>query len=255
MTQLPNWQVLQEAAERLTRQGLTPFFRQELIAAVHELYPDRKEASLNPMIQGLTTNLVGGAPGGVGKDLLHSVGRSQFQLASVQAERPAPSKNVGVPDLPSPSSPQPGRNPGRTLVLVGCVKSKRDHPAQAQDLYTSVLFRSSRRFAEHFGDRWYILSARHGLLEPTAVLTPYDETLNEKRTPERKAWAADVLRTLTPLLRPDDLLVITAGQAYRQYLTPALLAAGYQVHEPLKHTPGLSAQASVMDRAIRRGTW
>ncbi|ULH18227.1 hypothetical protein MF271_22425 (plasmid) [Deinococcus sp. KNUC1210] len=140
-------------------------------------------------------------------------------------------------------------------MLVGCVKSKRDHPAQAQDLYTSTLFGSSRRFAEHFGDRWFILSARHGLLEPTAVVTPYDETLNEKRTPDRKAWTADVLRTLTPLLDPDDFLVITAGQAYRRYLTPALLAAGHQVEEPLKHTPGLSAQANAIDRAVRLGTW
>jgi hypothetical protein len=64
-----------------------------------------------------------------------------------------------------------------TIVLVACSARKRGTPCPAKDLYTSTLFRYSRRYAEQFGDRWYILSARHGLLSPEARISPYEQTL------------------------------------------------------------------------------
>lgn len=59
--------------------------------------------------------------------------------------------------------------------LVGCVKSKRGTAAPARDLYTSALFRGRRRYVELTCDRWFILSARHGLVEPEEILEPYDD--------------------------------------------------------------------------------
>lgn len=76
----PNWILLKECAEKLTGEGKVPFTRRQLINCVHERHPDRGEGSLNPMIQGMTVNLKGGAPGGVGKDAFYSVGRGRFEL-------------------------------------------------------------------------------------------------------------------------------------------------------------------------------
>ena len=53
--------------------------------------------------------------------------------------------------------------------LVGCVKKKGSSPAPAGDLYISPLFIGRRRFVEASCDRWFILSALHGLLDPDQV--------------------------------------------------------------------------------------
>lgn len=74
------WKRVYRCAEELTRQGVTPFSRGDLIRCVQHCDPACKPDSINPVIQGLTDNLRGGAPGTVGKNLLHSVERGLFIL-------------------------------------------------------------------------------------------------------------------------------------------------------------------------------
>lgn len=76
----PNWILLKECGEELTREGKVPFRRKQLIDCVQEKHPDRGKNSLNPMIQGMTVNLKGGAPGGIGKNVFYSVGHGLFEL-------------------------------------------------------------------------------------------------------------------------------------------------------------------------------
>jgi hypothetical protein len=66
------------------------------------------------------------------------------------------------------------------IGLVGCVKAKRASPAPAAALSTSPLFAGRRHYAEATCDRWFILSARHGLLGPDQVIEPYDESLVDR---------------------------------------------------------------------------
>src|SRR5437879_2590214 len=65
----------------------------------------------------------------------------------------------------------------RTLMqrvgLVGCVKSKRSVPTAAADLYTSTLFVGRRRWVEASCERWFILSAKHGVVPPDELIEPY----------------------------------------------------------------------------------
>jgi len=84
----------------------------------------------------------------------------------------------------------------RQIGLVGCVKSKHDKPMAARDLYTSPLFRGRRRYVEHTCKRWFVLSAKHGLVDPDTVLEPYDETLKNAGRGERQRWSAAVLNAL-----------------------------------------------------------
>jgi len=46
----PNWIILKECGEELTREGKAPFTRKQLIDSVHKKHPDRKKNSLHPMI-------------------------------------------------------------------------------------------------------------------------------------------------------------------------------------------------------------
>ena len=81
---LGHWQLLKECAEQLTREGKIPFSRKDLIDCIKKTHPDKKEDSINPMIQGITVNLKGGAPGGVGKNILYKVESDRFVLYDPQ---------------------------------------------------------------------------------------------------------------------------------------------------------------------------
>ena len=80
--------------------------------------------------------------------------------------------------------------------LVSCVSAKRDDPAPPRDLYTSAYFQKMRTYAEEHHDDWWILSAKHGLLDPDGpAIDPYDETLRNATIDEKRAWAASVAET------------------------------------------------------------
>jgi hypothetical protein len=114
------------------------------------------------------------------------------------------------------------------IGLVGCVKSKRGYPTPAGDLYTSALFSGRRRWVQASCSRWYILSAKHGLVAPGQVLDPYDETLTTQGSLARRAWAARVLVQLREALgdigRYD--FEIHAGAAYVGHGLHAGLVSG-----------------------------
>jgi hypothetical protein len=75
------WMLVEECAKELTENGNTPFTRIDLIRGVQRKNPSYGPNSIRPIIQGLTDNLKGGAPGAVGKNILHSVGRGLFVLS------------------------------------------------------------------------------------------------------------------------------------------------------------------------------
>jgi len=112
----------------------------------------------------------------------------------------------------------------RTIVLVACASKKVDHRARARDLYKSDLFEKSLAYAESLQpDAIYILSAKHGLLDPETEIEPYDVTLNRMSAAERKKWARRVLARLAQVSDlQHDHYVILAGTRYRQDLTPHL---------------------------------
>jgi hypothetical protein len=117
------------------------------------------------------------------------------------------------------------------------VKSKQDRPAPAKDLYSSALFRGRRAFVESSCDRWFILSAKHGLLAPDDLIGPYDVRLADKPAPERRRWSSDVLDELDQRLGPLSGLAfeIHAGAAYRDSgLASGLRAQGATVENPVE---------------------
>jgi len=78
---IPIWKLVEEAARELTENGISPFTRSNLIEYVQRKNASYGSDSINPIIQGLTDNLKGGAPGAVGKNMLHCVGRGLFLLS------------------------------------------------------------------------------------------------------------------------------------------------------------------------------
>src|SRR5215475_14033292 len=88
----------------------------------------------------------------------------------------------------------------------------------ARDLYCSDWFVKAKRYVEQEGYRWFILSAKYGLVQPERVIAPYDVTLLDLSAPKRQEWASDVLGALRPECERNDRVVVLAGQVYRAYL-------------------------------------
>ena len=121
----------------------------------------------------------------------------------------------------------------KAVHLIACVGQKTPSRQPAKDLYTSAWFLKARRYVEAQGTPWFILSAKHGLLHPDQLTSPYELTLNEMGVVERRAWALQVLEVLLPQLDRDSTVTFLAGQRYREYLTPILEAAGVEVRVPM----------------------
>jgi len=80
---------------------------------------------------------------------------------------------------------------------------------------------------------WRILSAKHGLLRPDAIVGPYEATLNAMAVAQRRAWAARVLVDLAPFVAAGDAVVVLAGARYRELVVPSLERRGVRVDVPL----------------------
>ncbi len=76
-----------------------------------------------------------------------------------------------------------------TLVIVPCGQRKiwdrypNAGPVAARNAYTGPLFKVNREYAEKFGDRWVVLSAKYGFISPDFTIPgPYNVTFKRKQT-------------------------------------------------------------------------
>jgi hypothetical protein len=83
------------------------------------------------------------------------------------------------------------------VALIACSKMKVEEQVAAKDLYSLPLFKMSRGYAERNADRWFILSAEHGLLDPETTTSPYDTTLNRMAAASRREWVKGVIDQMT----------------------------------------------------------
>jgi cytoplasmic iron level regulating protein YaaA (DUF328/UPF0246 family) len=122
----------------------------------------------------------------------------------------------------------------KTIALVACVSKKNLNPMQARDLYISDWFKKASTYAETISDKWFILSAKYGLVDPNSVIAPYNETLNNMPISKRRTWSLKVMQDLRPQLIAGDKIVILAGQKYREFLVEPLRSVGCQVEIPME---------------------
>jgi hypothetical protein len=99
------------------------------------------------------------------------------------------------------------------------------------------LFIGRRAFVERTCDKWFILSAAHGLVDPSRPLDPYEMSLDDMTAKARGRWADRVLAALD---REFPAMVgvtfeIHAGSSYRDHgLIDGLLERGAGVEVPAK---------------------
>jgi len=130
----------------------------------------------------------------------------------------------------------------RKIVLISCASKKLSKKSKAREIYISPLFKLNLAYAKRLNpDAIYILSAKHGLLDLDTEIDPYNITLNNMSTSQRKTWAQSVagqLGSRTDLHK--DHFIFLAGQNYRKYLTPHIASCdipleGLSIGKQLQH--------------------
>lgn len=114
------------------------------------------------------------------------------------------------------------------------LKKKNESPCRAEELYVSPWFRKARGLVKATGYPWFIISAKHRLLDPGKRIKPYDQTLNRMPTGKRKEWAEKVISEMDDGLPNANAIVILAGEKYREYLMPYLEERFTNVMIPMK---------------------
>lgn len=108
------------------------------------------------------------------------------------------------------------------IALISCTSSKKSYTCKASELYSeSPRFRLAYQFAEIVADKIFILSAKYGLVPEDRVIEPYNESLKNKNTEQRREWSVNVLSELNRVtdLEQDDYIVL-AGEIYIENLLP-----------------------------------
>jgi len=110
----------------------------------------------------------------------------------------------------------------KILVFVPCGASKiwsrfpRSGPTRAKDAYVGAPFKVNKAFAQKFADKWMILSAKYGFIEPEFVIPEnYDVSFND---PATKPIDLGELKAQTSRkgLENYDVVIVLGGMNYTE---------------------------------------
>jgi hypothetical protein len=150
------------------------------------------------------------------------------------------------------------------LVIVPCGQKKlwdRDSnagPTAAKNVYTGSPFRVNREYAEHFAEKWVVLSAKYGFVEPDFQIPgPYNITFKRKSSgPITTAMLREQIRKL--MLDRFSKVVGLGGKDYRQAINdafegmsvkPEFPFAGLQIGKMMQATKRAVATNNPLGRA------
>jgi len=107
-------------------------------------------------------------------------------------------------------------------------------------------------YAQQHSARWFILSARYGLLSPETEIEPYEQTLNSMPILDRRGWADKVYAQMREqgLLHAGVSFLWLAGNKYKEHLAERL--SDYPQNDPLAGR-GIGQRLKWLKEMIQRG--
>ena len=110
-------------------------------------------------------------------------------------------------------------------------------PTPAKDAYTGVLFTVNRRYAEAFNDRWVILSAKYGFIDPSFII-PGNYNVTFKRLSTNPVSIDILKRQIVEMgLNKYDKIVVLGGKEYVNAVVKAFEGYNVKIEAPLKDLP------------------
>jgi hypothetical protein len=128
-------------------------------------------------------------------------------------------------------------------VIVPCGKSKiwdtqpDVGPTPAAEAYTGAPYKLNRQYAERFSDRWVVLSAKYGFIEPDFEIPgPYEVAFTKKQT---GPTGIETLRQQVKALRLHEHAPVVGlgGIEYRKAIEAAFAPFNVEVDFPFAGLP------------------
>lgn len=125
----------------------------------------------------------------------------------------------------------------KNVYLIACTKSKQNYQCTVEEMYmTSALYRLSYEYCINIvSDKYsqiYILSAKHHLLPLSKVINPYNETLIDMKSNEKKEWGQIVYKQMKETFDMNNThFIFLTGKEYMKPIIPYL--ENYQYSNPI----------------------
>jgi hypothetical protein len=110
------------------------------------------------------------------------------------------------------------------VLLLASAGALAEAPTAAAALFLSAGFARAKELAAASGVPWFVLSAKHGLLDPDDVVGPYDLQLGERSPAYRSVWGEWVVGQLAERVALEGAVVEVHG--------------GVDFAQPLRHPLG-----------------
>lgn len=94
-----------------------------------------------------------------------------------------------------------------TVAIIPCTNQKSDRPGPAREVWVGNHFQLILAHAEMFYDTVYIMSYKYGLIEPDALIEPYDIDLRTANAGTRLRWWAKMKGDIADVSSESPLLV------------------------------------------------
>jgi hypothetical protein len=217
------WELVAEGAATLPE----PFSRAALINWVSARRPDVGVSSIAAHIQFATDNAghAGHNPFAERTPLLHRVDRGLYRRC-----RPPAPEWLGMSGVPAGT---PSGVVARVLLLASSGATAAA-AMPAAGLFPSPGFSRAREHAVRSGLPWFVLSAKHGLLDPEDVVGPYDVQIGDRSSGYRTAWGEWVVAHLADRVPLEGAVVeVHGGVDFAQPLRHPLAVRGAGLEIPL----------------------
>lgn len=144
------------------------------------------------------------------------------------------------------------------LVVVPCGKRKiwdrypTAGPTKAKDVYIGTPFKVNREYAEKYSDRWIVLSAKYGFIDPDFIIPRnYNVTFKDPLTnPISVIELKEQIKQKA--LDTFDTVVVLGGHDYAGVVNIAFSDLEVTIKRPVAGLP-LGRAMSVVRRAIDEG--
>ncbi len=125
----------------------------------------------------------------------------------------------------------------RKLIVVQCGQMKiwKHNPelgiVEAKDAYISPYFKKGRAYAEKFGDKWVILSAKYGFLDPNEKINDYNVSFKRKN-PAPIPLSKLREQVLAKRLNEFDEVIVLGGEEYLRAVRESFSGSRCKVISP-----------------------
>ena len=139
------------------------------------------------------------------------------------------------------------------LVVVSCGARKvwDVNPSigftMARDAYVGGFFRLNREYAERFGDRWVILSAKYGFINPDFIIPENYNVTFKKRSTNPISISQLREQAVREQLNRFDKIVVLGGHVYANIVREVFKEFSVKIEAPLEGLPIGKAMAKLRE--------